>query len=647
MLSIFRLTALATTVVLGLSACSDDNNCATVTFFPDADGDGLGAASSAGRQFCVGEQPADFVQNNDDADDNDPNNGVPPPLDVALQFGTTSQIAAPDFTIHSYTANISEQHVSAYSVYIVEGSESLFILDMGIDSDIGDDVKRITDAIGKPVEAIIISHAHPDHIGGLTAFPNTPLYATEITANILRVGIPAFFVPAFPNINTLPLGENTMAGVSFMVDRKLDTESGENAIIDFGEQAGLVFVNDLLFIDEHAFIGQGSVNKWLEDLAGFTVNYGDYHYVLTSHGGYGDADAVIADNIVYFNRVLEEFDAANTMPEFFAGLAGAYPEYATVGIWGFSTSNYWLNHLSVPDTITVDGMAYMEGLAIVGTTQLFTSNFTNGEISVTNFKRGNTTVFAEATEDSATGWGLDYHAGTNRLYSLKNAPLPFFVDYFADPVNNIIPVAGVLDIYDVTTGEHLHNLILPDNAKGNAVTVDADGNAYITDFGQARILKYYADTNNIEVWANTDFGFLGGVVPDGEGNVYAHGGVNNALLHIAINDDGSAGMQTTINLTGETLTAGDGLTWAGNNTLYSTSGANSVVRITLDGEGGGVVDNVIPEDPGMYPTSLKTLDLSSFTEARNFLFVNDGQLGTPLFGLPAPQSFTIRTVRTL
>ncbi len=645
MLNSFRLIGLASAVVFGLTGCLEGNtDCNAGSYFADNDGDGLGA-SNGPQTFCQGEQPANFVLNNTDPDDTDPTNGIPPELNIELQFGTISQIAGPDFTMHAYVATVTELHVSAYSVYVVEGSDAVFIMDLGTDPGIGTDIKAITDAIGKPVEGIIISHAHPDHVGGNSIFPDTPYFATPITAAILEFGIPSFFVPAFPNINALPLGENTMAGVTFNVDRSLNTESAENAIIDFGAESGMVFVNDLLFIEEHAFIGQGSVEQWLQDLASFTVDYGDYDYVLTGHGGVGDADSVIAENIVYFGEVLEQFAAAGTLPDFTSGLAAAYPNYPTDGIWGFSTFSFWVNNLQVPDTITIEGNAFMEGLAIVGTTTLFTSNFTTGEILTTNYKLGTSSVFSPAPEADMTGWGLAYHAASNQLYSIKNGPVEDFQAYFADPLNNTIPGAGQLDIYNVSTGELVTSVALPDGAEGNAVTLDADGNAYITDFSNPRILKYDVVTNQVNVWADTNFVFLGGVVLDDANNVYAHGGVDNALLQITINENGSAGSQSVVNLTGEALIAGDGLTFAGNNTLFSTSNANTVLRITLDGEGGGIAENVIPADPSMYPTSLATLDLSSFIEVRNFLFVNDGQLGTPLFGLPEPESFTIRVVR--
>jgi len=626
-----------TIAVAAMIGC-DDNDCNTRTYFADVDGDGLGNPATA-QAFCEGRQPDGLVLNNDDPDDDDPTNGVRPPLEVTLDIGEMEQLDGPGFTLFAYNTVISETYQSEFSAYVIEGESSVFVFDVGVNPAFGEELKRITDAIGKPIERIIISHAHPDHVGGLGSFPDVPVYAVEGVAATLAVGIPAFGVAAIPGINVLPMGEQTIEGITMTVSSVLNTEAPENVIIDLGEEASMVFVNDIMMREEHLFIGNGTVENWLVEIANIGENFGDYEFALTGHGGIANTAELVASNTDYLTRVLTYFAESATPAEMAARLIADHPTYPTQGIFNFSLNFFWSIRLNIPDVVTLPDESYMEGLAIDGTANVYTSNFATGEINLTNYKLNTNSVFASADANNMTGWGLAIDQTNRTLFALKNGPVAEFQAFFANPFVNGIQTIGKLEAYDLDTGEMTGSWDLPVGAAGNAVTTDNAGNAYITDIAGARLLKYDATTDTLGEWVQTPFGFLGGVVFDGQNSLYVHGGDSTAILNIAINDDGSAAEPTRIELSGVPLTNGDGLVYYNENTLFSTVDFNSVVRINLNSDGTASVETVIAPETGFFPTSLAIVSTLA-----DFLFINDGQLDSVLFGAPARQPTEIRVM---
>ena len=86
------------------------------------------------------------------------------------------------------------------AAYVVETPEGLILVDSGLDPDAGL-LKAQMDSLGldwKRVRAILLTHAHGDHVGGaesLRAATGATVYAGEGDASVLRAGKPreAFF----------------------------------------------------------------------------------------------------------------------------------------------------------------------------------------------------------------------------------------------------------------------------------------------------------------------------------------------------------------------------------------------------------------------------------------------------------------------
>ena len=76
---------------------------------------------------------------------------------------------AEDFSVHAHR---DKGEIATYA-YIVETSQHSVLVDAGFSAAAGEEIKTILDEIGKPVAAVLLTHAHPGHYGGITAAVGT------------------------------------------------------------------------------------------------------------------------------------------------------------------------------------------------------------------------------------------------------------------------------------------------------------------------------------------------------------------------------------------------------------------------------------------------------------------------------------------
>ncbi len=183
-------------------------------------------------------------------------------------------------------------------------------------------VVALARGVGLPVEAIVLTHEHPDHCGGLKlitdAFPQAPLLASEPTRDWLaRNGrdMMAFMRSLFgdrspdavpmPTRVIRPNERLTLAGAEFVVDQLGPCEASEGMTLLYSEANSLLVAADLFGNRSTPWLLDGTTRGWIAELEKAAPRYAGVQTALPGHGAAAAAAPLIADQLAY----LREFHA--------------------------------------------------------------------------------------------------------------------------------------------------------------------------------------------------------------------------------------------------------------------------------------------------------------------------------------------------
>ncbi|MPZ20278.1 MAG: MBL fold metallo-hydrolase [Luteitalea sp.] len=215
--------------------------------------------------------------------------------------------------IHTY---VSKEPMVRPNAFVVEAGEELVIVDTTLTMSDSKALKQMANSLRKPVAGILLTHGHPDHIAGTTNIAprgEMPIYALRSVHDVMKASEQAKhkqwsalfkdeWVPkwVYPNTIVAPGERVTVAGLTFtVVDVGAGGDSDANSIWLLENDNLAAFVGDFLYSDNHAYMMDGSILRWIANLERFGELLGKYATLYVGHGPASD-QALIRKQQQYF-----------------------------------------------------------------------------------------------------------------------------------------------------------------------------------------------------------------------------------------------------------------------------------------------------------------------------------------------------------
>ena len=194
------------------------------------------------------------------------------------------------------------------NTYWFETSDGLVVIDaQRAPSDADGALAAIQDT-GLPVTSILVTHAHPDHVGGLgslhDAHPQASIHASEATITSMEDDPLGLFdlarqdLAEYPERLTIPdqviaRDEQLEVGDVDLVTAELGPAESASTTVLYEPRSGSLFTGDLIDEEATPALLEGHTCGWLTQLEQLQERFADARTIYPGHGVPGDPDDLI------------------------------------------------------------------------------------------------------------------------------------------------------------------------------------------------------------------------------------------------------------------------------------------------------------------------------------------------------------------
>jgi len=213
------------------------------------------------------------------------------------------------------------------NAYIVETSTSVVVVDATLGVSDAKALRSRVQALNKPLAAVIVTHAHPDHYAGVSPLlgdADVPVYAVAGVNDVIRRDDAAkdrilrpMFGDEWPASRRFPTrtvqgGERvSIADAVFAVTDLGSGESPHDSLWQLEtDGAPQVFVGDLVYSHMHAYLADGFYDPWLANLERSARELPPDAMLFMGHGQPATAPAILEWQAHYIRHFLNALRAA-------------------------------------------------------------------------------------------------------------------------------------------------------------------------------------------------------------------------------------------------------------------------------------------------------------------------------------------------